>query len=85
MSPILSENNSETNLCFAESETSSTFNIPAIVVVSLAPLLLCKLFDMWSQSTLGFFVVVIDGEWYAFYDLSMHEIVWEQGLHFLCG
>lgn len=72
--------------CWAQQpETNSVFNIPAIVVVFLARLLVWKLFDMWSQSTLGFLVVVTDGELYVLYELRISEIVWEQGQHFLCG
>lgn len=59
-----------------QSEANSAFNIPAIIVVFLAALLVWKLFDMWSQSALGFLVVVIDGEWYVLYESWISEIVW---------
>lgn len=41
--------------CWAQRfEANSAFNIPCIDVASLTPLLIWKLFDMWSQSAAGF-------------------------------
>lgn len=54
-----------------QSETNSAFNIPAIVVAFLAPLLVWKLFDMWGQSALGF--LLCGGYWWRMVCVFMNR------------